>query len=163
MAVVAAAWGEVRTGVPLCTTRIAASSRRGTRLCTPRACVKLRRARRSGGNILVGHATNSWECIGVAAEPLLRRIRARSRRPYRLPAHTNGVGSTFHPAIVSSNHAMLSQALCGCCPASARRTSMRCTDSAGALVSHPSAETVRAGAQSFTCRSSCDHPSVGQP
>src|SRR5258706_487338 len=57
----------------------------------------------------------------MAAAPPRRRCRARRRRSWRLPPHTNGVGAAFHPATVSSNQVMISCGVCGCCPASARR------------------------------------------
>jgi len=51
-----------------------------------------------------------------------------------LAPHTNGVGAAFHPATVSSNQVNDLLRVCGCCPASARRTTIRC--SASARLSH---------------------------
>ena len=66
----------------------------------------------------------------AAPEPAKRRRRARSRRLRRLPFQTKGVGFLFQPAAVCSNQSMISCGFFGCCPASARGTMMRCTDSA---------------------------------
>lgn len=74
---------------------------------------------------LVGHAANKWDCSTTAAAPLNRRCRARWRRSRRWPSHTNGVGSAFQPATVSSSHVMISVGVCGCCPSKARRTLRR--------------------------------------
>ena len=65
----------------------------------------------------------------AAPEPAKRRSRARCR-VRRLPFHTNGVGSWFQPATVCSNQSMICCGVCGSCPARARRTRMRCIDSA---------------------------------
>jgi uncharacterized membrane protein len=77
---------------------------------------------------LVGHAVNRWGSARVAPDPPSRR--APRRRSRRFPSHTKGVGAWFHPISVSSNHPMISSGVCGCCPASARRTMIRCSDSA---------------------------------
>ena len=53
---------------------------------------------------LVGHAAISWWLVRAAPEPPRRRCRARIRRSWRLPSHTNGVGAAFQPTTVSSNH-----------------------------------------------------------
>jgi hypothetical protein len=47
----------------------------------------------------------------------------------RLPPHSNGVGSLFHPRAVASNHSMISSGSFGCCPDSARRVKIRWIDS----------------------------------
>jgi hypothetical protein len=58
-----------------------------------------------------------------------RLLRARSRRVARLPPHSNGVGSLFHPRAVASNHSMICSGLFGCCPDSARRIRIPWIDS----------------------------------
>jgi hypothetical protein len=60
-------------------------------------------------------------------------MRARLRRRLRLPFHTKGVACLFHPFTVCSNQSITSCAFLGDCPESARRTMMRCTDSASTL------------------------------
>src|SRR6266566_147372 len=79
---------------------------------------------------LVGQLTIGLQTRMAAPEPANRRRRARSRRLRRLPFQTKGVGSAFQPATVCSNHSMTCFASLGCCPERARRTMMRCTDSA---------------------------------
>jgi len=83
---------------------------------------------------LVGHAAFKWNWSAIAADPPRRRARARRRRSRRFPSQTKGVGSAFHPSAVSSNQSMRSSGVAGSCPARARRTMMRCTDSA--MLSH---------------------------
>src|SRR5579859_199587 len=85
---------------------------------------------RQEADLLVGQPAIEYPLTKAAPDPARRRIRARSRRLLRLPFHTKGVGFRFHPSTVCSNQSMISWALVGCCPARARGTMMRCTDSA---------------------------------
>src|SRR5688572_4204688 len=92
---------------------------------------------------LVGHAANAWGSASTAAEPPSRRWRARTRRSRRLPSQTKGVGWAFQPATASSSQPISSSALCGCCPANARPTTMRWSDSA--MFSHEPLSGVYSG------------------
>ena len=42
---------------------------------------------------LVGHAANNWQLARDATDPPRRRCRAPTRRSWRFPSHTNGVGA----------------------------------------------------------------------
>src|SRR6266566_1315947 len=63
---------------------------------------------------LVGQAAIKLLIETAAPEPASRRSLARSRRWWRLPAQTKGVGCWFHPATVCSNQSITSCASLGC-------------------------------------------------
>src|SRR5689334_20142203 len=83
---------------------------------------------------LLGHLPIAYPFTTAAPDTAKHLTRARSRLRRRLPFQTKGVGCLFQPETVCSNQEMISRAFLGCCPARARGTMMRCTDSA--MLSH---------------------------
>lgn len=78
----------------------------------------VRRGRRIGRRVQAPDPPSAW-----------RRWRLRARRVARFLPHSNGVGFRFQARETASNQAMISSGLVGCCPASARRSKIRCIDS----------------------------------